>query len=207
MRAAVKEAAHYDAFVAVHAHGAEGARGRSGRGPVRGARLDADRTPSRCSPTAAPTSGWTCSTANGRSQGASGGWPADTMRKLAETMDTGIAAFRWALEAGVRITYSTDSGVYPHELVANQLEIVRGLRHDAARGDPVCNHRGRGVPRPGRPGRDAGPGRFADLVAVGGDPLADVRLLERTVAVIKGGRVALDRRGEVVGVAPKSRRG
>ena len=33
-------------------------------------------------------------------------------------MSSWIAAFRWALDAGVRITYSTDSGVYPHELVA-----------------------------------------------------------------------------------------
>ena len=43
-------------------------------------------------------------------------WPAETMRKLAETMETGEAAFRRAIELGVRITYGTDSGVYPHEL-------------------------------------------------------------------------------------------
>ena len=38
------------------------------------------------------------------------------------------------------------------------------------------------------------PGRFADVVAVDGDPLADVRVIERPVMVLKGGRVALDRR-------------
>jgi imidazolonepropionase-like amidohydrolase len=38
------------------------------------------------------------------------------------------------------------------------------------------------------------PGRYADLVAVEGDPIADVRVLERPVAVLKGGRVAVDRR-------------
>ena len=32
-------------------------------------------------------------------------WPAETMRKLAETMETGEAAFRRAIELGVRITY------------------------------------------------------------------------------------------------------
>ncbi len=36
------------------------------------------------------------------------------------------------------------------------------------------------------------PGRFADLVAVDGDPLADVTVLERPSVVIKGGRVVLD---------------
>ena len=38
------------------------------------------------------------------------------------------------------------------------------------------------------------PGRFADLVAVDGDPLDDVTVLERPVVVIKGGRVVLDAR-------------
>jgi imidazolonepropionase-like amidohydrolase len=37
-------------------------------------------------------------------------------------------------------------------------------------------------------------GRFADLVAVEGDPLADITTLERPVVVLKGGRVALDLR-------------
>ena len=38
------------------------------------------------------------------------------------------------------------------------------------------------------------PGRFADLVAVDGDPLADVTVLERPAVVLKGGRVVLDAR-------------
>ena len=32
-------------------------------------------------------------------------------------------------------------------------------------------------------------GRWGDMVAVTGDPLADVRVLERPAAVIKGGRL------------------
>jgi imidazolonepropionase-like amidohydrolase len=43
----------------------------------------------------------------------------------------------------------------------------------------------------GKPG-DVGAievGRFGDLVAVTGDPLADVRVLERPDAVIKGGKL------------------
>ena len=38
-------------------------------------------------------------------------------------------------------------------------------------------------------------GRYGDMVAVAGDPLADVRLLERPAAVIKGGKV-VNRAGE-----------
>jgi imidazolonepropionase-like amidohydrolase len=36
------------------------------------------------------------------------------------------------------------------------------------------------------------PGRFADLVAVDGDPLADVTVLERPMAVLKSGTVVFD---------------
>jgi imidazolonepropionase-like amidohydrolase len=42
-------------------------------------------------------------------------------------------------------------------------------------------------------------GRFADLVAVDGDPLDDVSVLERPVLVAKGGEVVLDRRLGVAG--------
>ena len=37
-------------------------------------------------------------------------------------------------------------------------------------------------------------GKYADLIAVAGDPLVDIRVLERPVAVMKGGRLAVDRR-------------
>jgi imidazolonepropionase-like amidohydrolase len=36
------------------------------------------------------------------------------------------------------------------------------------------------------------PGKFADLIAVAGDPLADVTLLENVRLVMKGGKVARD---------------
>ena len=122
------------------------------------------------------------------------GWPADTMRKLRETMETGIEAFRWAVEAGVRITYTTDSGVYPHALVAHQLDTY--VRYGMA---PLAAIRSATVVAAECLGwadrvGSLRPGRFADLVAVDGDPLADVRLLERPLVVAKGGRVALDRR-------------
>ena len=38
------------------------------------------------------------------------------------------------------------------------------------------------------------PGRFADLVAVAGDPTEDIRTIETPVVVAKGGRLVVDRR-------------
>jgi imidazolonepropionase-like amidohydrolase len=196
MRAAVKEAAHYDTFVAVHAHGARGARRaiRAGaRSVEHGSMLDAETIDMLAD------SGtflgvdlydgeWALE------HGEADRWPADTMRKLAETMDTGVAAFRMAVERGVRITYSTDSGVYPHEEVAKQFETyVRfGMAPLAAiRSATIVAAECMGwTDRVGT----LAPGRHADLVAVAGDPLADITVLERPVVVLKGGRPVLDQR-------------
>jgi imidazolonepropionase-like amidohydrolase len=196
MRAAVEEATAYGRFVAVHAHSSEGARRavRAGaRSVEHGSMLDRDTV--RFIADHDTYLGvdlfdgeWAMADDH------MAGWPADTVRKMIESMETGIAAFRWAIEAGVRITYSTDSGVYPHELAAHQLGSY--VRYGMA---PLAALRSATILAAECMGWEdrvgtLRPGRFADLVAVDGDPLADVRLLERPVAVLKGGRVALDRR-------------
>jgi len=198
MLAAVEEAAHYGAFVAVHAHSDEGARRaiRAGarsveHGSMLGAETIAMLADSDTFLSVDLFDGeWALEHGEGEH------WPADTMRKLRETMDTGVAAFRMALERGVRVTYGTDSGVYPHELVAMQfasfvrygmtpLQAIRSATTTAAAclgwDDTVGT---------------LTPGRFADLVAVDGDPLEDIAVLERPVVVVKGGRVAVDNRAE-----------
>ncbi len=197
MRTAVAEAALYGAFVAVHAHGAEGAR-RAVRAGVRsvehGSMLDRDTI--RLIADSGTYLGvdlfdgeWALE------PGHAVGWPGDTMRKLRETMDTGIEAFRMAIEAGVRITYTTDSGVYPHELVGHQLASY--VRYGM---DPLAAIRSATIVAAECLGWDdrvgtLGPGRFADLVAVDGDPLADITRLQAPAVVMKGGRLAVDRRG------------
>lgn len=196
IRAAVEEAAHYGAFVAVHAHGSEGARRaiRAGaRSVEHGSLLDADAI-AMLADTGTFLGVDLYDGEWALEHGVADGWPADTMRKLAETMDTGIAAFRMAVERGVRITYSTDSGVYPHELVAKQLETyVRFGMSPLAAIRSATSVAAECLGRADRVGSLA-PGRHADLVAVADDPLADVTTLERPVVVVKGGRIALDRR-------------
>lgn len=196
IRAAVEEAAHYGAFVAVHAHGSEGAHRaiRAGaRSVEHGSLLDAD-TIAMLADTGTFLGVDLYDGEWALEHGVADGWPADTMRKLAETMDTGIAAFRMAVERGVRITYSTDSGVYPHQLVAKQLETyVRFGMSPLAAIRSATSVAAECLGRADRVGSLA-PGRHADLVAVVDDPLADVTTLERPVVVVKGGRIALDRR-------------
>jgi imidazolonepropionase-like amidohydrolase len=196
IRAAVEEARHYGAFVAVHAHGAEGAKRaiRAGARSVEHGSLLDDEAISMLADSGTFFSVDLYDGDWALEHGAVERWPADTMRKLAETMDTGIAAFRKAVERGVRVTYGTDSGVYPHELVAKQFAwYVRcGMTPLAAiRSATVVAAECLGWSD--RVGTLA-PGRFADLVAVDGDPLADITVLERPVVVVKGGRVVIDAR-------------
>ena len=196
LRASVEEAAHYGRFVAAHAHGAEGAK-RAIRAGVRsvehGSLLD-DEAIAMLADTGTFLSADLYDGEWALEHGALEGWPADTMRKLAYTMDTGVEVVRKAVARGVRVTYGTDSGVYPHALVARQLAwFVRCGMSPLAAIRSATTVAAECMGWADRVGSLA-PGRFADLVAVEGDPLADVTVLELPLVVVKGGRVALDRR-------------
>jgi imidazolonepropionase-like amidohydrolase len=196
MRAAVEEAAHYDRFVAVHAHSSLGAQWavRAGARSVEHGSM-IDRETVRMLAGTGTYLG--CDLYDGEwalAPGNAVGWPEDTMRKMRETMDTGYDVLRWAIEDGVRVTYSTDSGVYPHELVAKQFETY--VRCGMA---PLAAIRTATIVAAECLGWDdrvgtLRAGRYGDLVAVAGDPLGDIGVLERPVAVMKGGRLAVDRR-------------
>lgn len=196
IRAAVEEARWYDAYVAVHAHGAEGAKRaiRAGaRSVEHGSYLD-DEAIAMLVDTGTFFSVDLYDGEWALEHGGPAGWPAETMRKLAESQDAAEAVMRKAVVAGVRIAFGTDSGVYPHGLNARQLAwYVRcGMSPlDAIRSATTVAAETMGwSDRVGA----LGPGRFADLVAVAGDPLADVTELERPVVVMKGGRIVRDER-------------
>ena len=121
-------------------------------------------------------------------------WPAATLEKAARTDEALEWAVRRAETAGVRIAFGTDSGVYPHGLNAREFgHLVRLGRSpiDAIRSATIEAALLMAWER------DVGalsPGRFADLVAVEGDPTANVELLRQPVVVAKGGQVVLDER-------------
>ena len=97
--------------------------------------------------------------------------------------------FRRAVKSGVKIAFGTDSGVSPHGLNAQEfsLMVARGMAPAAAlraAGPVAAELLGLSA--------DIGTlekGKQADIVAVAGDPLADIRATERVVFVMKEGKV------------------
>ena len=199
LRAAVEEAVHYGAFVAAHAHGAEGAK-RAIRAGVRsvehGSMLDdeaigllVDRGTYLVMDLY--DGEWIAEV------GLREGWPVETLRKNDETMETAVVAFEKAVAAGVRLAFGTDSGVYPHGLNARQLAwYVRCGLPPLAAIRTATLWAAQLMGWEDRVG-SLQPGRWADLVAVPGDPLSDVTVLERPVVVLRGGRVVRDDRSAV----------
>ena len=196
LRAAVEEASYYDAFVAVHAHAAEGAR-RGIRAGVRsiehGSYLD-DETIALLADTGTFYMSDLYDGEWALEPGHMEGWPADIVRKMGEAQESAERVFVKATEAGVRIVFGTDSGVYPHGLNGRQfgtyvrlgmspLAAIRSATIVAAECMGWSDKVG-----------SLAVGRFADLVALAGDPLEDVTQFERPVVVAKGGRVVVDRR-------------
>jgi imidazolonepropionase-like amidohydrolase len=195
IRAAVEEASLSGADVAAHAHGAEGIK-RAVRGGVRsvehGSLMDDEAIQLMADAGTFLVADVYCGdyiADVGRQQG----WRADVLRKNDETTLAQRQGFTKCLQAGVRIAFGTDSGIYPHGLNARQftyqvrcgqstLEAIRSATLHAAellRWDD-------------RVGRIQA-GYLADMIAVPGNPLHDIRLLERPDFVVKDG--ALVRHG------------
>lgn len=115
------------------------------------------------------------------------GWPEEFLRKNLETVEAQRQAFTRAHAAGAPIVYGTDAAVYPHGLNARQFEIMvrRGMTPMQAI-QSATSVAARYLGWEDRVGSIA-PGRYGDLVAVAGDPLADVRRLQGVAVVVKGG--------------------
>jgi imidazolonepropionase-like amidohydrolase len=117
-------------------------------------------------------------------------FPPPVAAKAKAALDAHDDMMRRAIRSGVRIAFGTDAGVGPHGSNAGEFALLveRGMT-------------------PAQALRTAGPGaaellglsgeigtlekgKAADIVAVPGDPLQDIRATERVLFVMKGGQVA-----------------
>ncbi len=120
--------------------------------------------------------------------------PALYAQKMHDTTAVARANHKRAIAAGVKVAFGTDAAVYPHGLNAHEFEVyVRdyGMTPLAAIQTGTLN----AADLMGWTDRAGAldPGKWADVVAVEGDPLADIRVLQQVAFVMKSGVVYKDR--------------
>jgi imidazolonepropionase-like amidohydrolase len=191
IKAAVDEAHMAGMKVAAHAHGASGIRAAilGGVDTIEHASLVDDEGIRLAREKGAWFSMDIYNTDYTQAEGAKNGVLPESLKKDADIGEIQRQNFRKALKAGVKMVYGTDSGVYPHGLNAKQLAVM--VRYGAT---PLQAIQSATINAAQALGQEAdvgqvAAGRFGDLVAVRGDPLADVTELERPAFVMKGGEV------------------
>ncbi|MBP6379433.1 MAG: amidohydrolase family protein [Sphingorhabdus sp.] len=192
MRVIADEAHQWGIRVAAHAHGGDGIKAaiKAGIDTIEHASLVDDEGIKLAAGRARPV--WFAmdiyNTEYTQAEGAKNGVLEDNLRKDREIAQIQRDNFRKAHKAGVKMVFASDAGVMPHAEIGKQfrvmveygmtpLEAIQAATRNAAQA----------LDRE----KDVGAlavGRYADIVAVDGDPLSNVRELESVDAVVKGGK-------------------
>jgi imidazolonepropionase-like amidohydrolase len=191
LRAAVDQSAEYGTFVAAHAHGAEGIQ-RAVRAGVRsiehGSLLNDEAIElmkERGTWLVADIYNGDFTDSVGRQQK----WPKDILRKNTETTETQRVGFRKAVARGVKVAYGTDSGIYPHGLNALQLPYMVQYGMTPMQAIQSATISAADLMQWQDSVGSLTPGKYADIIAVEGDALADLRSFAKVGFVMKGGMV------------------
>jgi imidazolonepropionase-like amidohydrolase len=194
MKATVDEARMWGLRVAAHAHGASGIRDaiRAGVTTIEHASLLDDEGIRLAKQHGAWLSMDIYNTEYTQSEGAKNGVLEDNLRKDRELAEIQRENFRRAHQAGVKMVYGTDAGIYPHGDNARQFAVM--VRYGMTPTQAIQSATINAAEALGR--NDLGAieaGRVADLVAVPGNPAQDVTRLEHVAFVMKGGVVVKSR--------------
>lgn len=124
-----------------------------------------------------------------QAEGAKNGVLEDNLRKDREVAQIQRDNFRKAHKAGVRMVFGSDAGVMPHGQVGGQFKVM--VEYGMTPIEAIQAATRNAAQALGRD-KDVGAiavGRYADMIAVDGNPLTNVRELESVDVVIKGGEV------------------
>ncbi len=190
MKAIVDDAHMYGLKVAAHAHGANGIKDaiRAGVDTIEHASLIDDEGIELARKHGAYLSMDIYNTEYTQSEGKKNGVLEDNMRKDREVADAQREGFRKAHKAGVKMVYGTDAGVHPNGENGKQFRWM--VKYGMTPAQAIQSATAISAEALGR--KDIGlleAGRFADIIAVKGDPSQDVTLLENVDFVMKGGEV------------------
>jgi imidazolonepropionase-like amidohydrolase len=191
LQAAVDEASHFGLRVESHAHSPEGIKNaiRAGVASIEhatmiddegialarqhGTYLDMDIYDEECI----------------QEEGRQGKMPKDFLEHDAELGQIQRDNFRKAVAAGAKMSFGTDAGVCPYGTSGKQFAFMvkygmtpmQAIQSATTNAADLLGH-----------SKEVGsikPGKYADIIAVAGDPLADIRLLESVQFVMKDGKI------------------
>jgi imidazolonepropionase-like amidohydrolase len=191
LNAAVDEASHFGLRVAVHAHAAQGIKNAILAGAAsiehaemvddegialaikHGTYFDMDIYDEECI----------------QEGGKMGTTPKDFLEHDAQLGQLQRKNFRKSVKAGVKMAFGTDAGVCPYGTSGKQFAFMvkygmtpmQAIQSATTNAADLLGH-----------SNEVGsikPGKFADLIAVSGDPLQDISVLERVDFVMKDGAV------------------
>ena len=191
LQAAVDEASHFGLRVAAHAHAAEGIKNaiRAGVASVEHATLIDDE-------------GIALAKQHGtylvmdiyddeciQADGKKGTMPADFLEHDRELGEVQRENFRKAVKAGVKLAFGTDAGVCAYGTSSKQFAFM--VKYGMTPMQAIQSATSAAADLIGRSSQFGSitAGKYADVVAVGGDPLKDVSILENVQFVMKDGVV------------------
>ncbi len=191
LQAAVDEASHFGLRVEAHAHSPQGIKNaiRAGVASIehatmiddeglalakqKGTYLDMDIYDEECIQEA----------------GRKGNLPKDFLEHDRQLGELHRQNFRKAVNAGLKMSFGTDAGVCPYDRSVRQFAFM--VRYGMTPMQAIQSATSNAADLLGHADviGSIKPGKFADLVAVNGDPLQDISLLEHVQFVMKDGKV------------------
>src|SRR6266436_1787993 len=191
LNAAVDEARNFGLRVEAHAHAAEGIKNaiRAGVASIEhatliddegialakehGTYLDMDIYDEECI----------------QDQGKKNATPADFLEHDRGLGELHRRNFAKAVRAGVKMSFGTDAGVCPHGINARQFAFM--VKYGMTPMQAIQSATTNAADLLGKPDLlgSLRPGKYADIIAVSGDPLENIRLLENVKFVMKEGKI------------------
>lgn len=191
LQAAVDEASHFGLRVEAHAHSPQGIKNAILAGVAsvehasmiddegialakqHGTYLDMDIYDEECI----------------QADGKAGNLPLDFLEHDAKLGQIQRDNFRKAVAAGVKLSFGTDAGVCAYGTSGKQFAFMVQYGMTSMQAIQAATHNAADLLGRSAQFGSIKPGKSADVIAVAGDPLADIRLLENVQFVMKDGRV------------------
>jgi len=195
MAAIVDEAHRRGLIVAAHAHGTEGIKSaiRAGVDSIEHASFMDDEAIKLAKKHGTYLSMDIYDTEYILSEGIKSGMLPESIEKEKLTGKRQRDSFTRSWEAGVKMVLGTDAAVYPHGDNAKQLSRMVTFGMTPMEALQAATIEGATLLKQTEQLGSLREGRYADIVAVSGDPITDISLLEQPVFVMKAGVVYLDR--------------